>query len=70
VRRALPTSPFASPSTSAPVLEHLEAGDRVTHDRLGVGRVLRLAEDQIVIVDFGHPDGVARGVPHHSLTKL
>jgi hypothetical protein len=66
----LPSSPFASPTTSAPALEPLEPGDRVTHDRLGVGRVLRVADDQIVVVDFGHPDGVARGVPHVSLTKL
>jgi hypothetical protein len=70
VRRALPSSPFASLTTDAPVLEHLEAGDRVTHDRLGVGRVLRVADNQIVVVDFGHPDGLARGIPHVSLTKL
>jgi hypothetical protein len=45
-------------------------GDRVTHDRLGLGRVVRILDDRDVLVDFGHPDGVPRSVSHLKLTTL
>jgi transcription elongation factor GreA-like protein len=45
----------------------LAAGDRVTHDRLGLGRVTRVVNDDTVIVDFGTAD---RAVSHLKLTKL
>jgi hypothetical protein len=48
----------------------MAAGDRVTHDRLGLGRVVRIVDDHDVIVDFGHDDGRVRSVPHLKLTKL
>lgn len=45
-------------------------GDRVTHDRLGLGRVTRLVNDDTVIVDFGRSDCGDRAVSHLKLTKL
>ena len=53
-----------------PASSRMAAGDRVTHDRLGLGRVVRLVDDVDVIVDFGHEDGMLRSVVHTSLTCL
>jgi hypothetical protein len=66
----LPSSPFASPERTPTAGEVFTAGDRVTHDRLGLGRVVRVVDDESVIVDFGHPDGADRAVSHRKLTKL
>ncbi|MBF9067034.1 hypothetical protein [Streptacidiphilus fuscans] len=53
-RRVLPTSPFAREATPAPPPVSFEAGDRVSHDKYGLGRVLEVADDEdAVIVDFG-----------------
>jgi hypothetical protein len=70
VRRVLPGSPFAPPGPVPTAAERMAAGDRVTHDRLGLGRVVRIVDDHDVIVDFGHDDGRVRSVPHLKLTKL
>jgi hypothetical protein len=48
----------------------LTVGDRVTHDRLGVGRVTRVVNDDTVTVDFGLADRTDRVVSHRKLTKL
>jgi hypothetical protein len=48
----------------------MAAGDRVTHDRLGLGRVVRVMDDVDVLVDFNRDDGVLRSVGHSTLTKL
>jgi hypothetical protein len=69
-RRVLPTSPFKPPSVGPAAGERLEAGDRVTHDRQGLGRVVRVVDDHDVIVDFGLPDGNLMTVSHLRLTKL
>ena len=69
-RRVLPSSPFASPGPVPTAAERLAEGDRVTHDRLGLGRVIRIVDDYQVIVDFGHDDGTVRAVSHLKLTKL
>ncbi|MFE7527061.1 hypothetical protein ACFU7Y_15220 [Kitasatospora sp. NPDC057542] len=52
-RRPLPTSPF-KPRTKAPP-KHFAVGDRVTHDRYGLGRVIDVEGDGdiAVLVDFG-----------------
>ncbi|MBT0773346.1 hypothetical protein KIH74_30655 [Kineosporia sp. J2-2] len=51
--------------------EHLEDGDRITHDRHGLGKVVRIIDDHEVVVDFKHdPDGTTRIVSHLKLTKL
>jgi hypothetical protein len=48
----------------------MTVGDRVTHDRLGLGRVVRIVDDRDVLVDFGHEDGLPRSVSHLKLTIL
>jgi hypothetical protein len=66
-RRVLPRSPFAN----APVAEvpTYTADDRVCHDRHGLGRIVKV-ETESVVVDFGA--GNLRRVPRSSakLTKL
>ncbi|MFJ8436145.1 hypothetical protein ACIQ9P_33075 [Kitasatospora sp. NPDC094019] len=53
VRRPLPSSPFKAP-VEAP-RKHFAVGDRVTHDRYGLGRVVDVEGDGdiAVLVDFG-----------------
>ncbi len=62
-------SPFKQPEIG-PTSSRMAIGDRVTHDRLGLGRVVRIVDDVDVIVDFGHEDGSLNSVNHTSLTKL
>ncbi|MBD0690698.1 hypothetical protein [Streptomyces sp. CBMA123] len=52
-RRPLPTSPFKA-RAEAP-RKHFAVGDRVTHDRYGLGRVIGVEGDGegAVLVDFG-----------------
>jgi hypothetical protein len=66
----LPSSPFSNPEPAPAALEELTPGDRVTHDRLGVGKVVRVVDDQHVIVDFGLPDRLDRACSPSKLTKL
>jgi predicted 2-oxoglutarate/Fe(II)-dependent dioxygenase YbiX len=49
-RRHLPTSPFKPPPEDPPPEEY-ERGDLVTHDKYGLGRVI-LVEGDAVVVDF------------------
>ena len=66
-RRYLPGSPFNTPPVVRPVKE-FAAGDQVTHDRYGLGRVLS-ADESGVFVDFGtQQERVA--APYTKLTKL
>ncbi|MFI9365001.1 hypothetical protein ACIG5E_28720 [Kitasatospora sp. NPDC053057] len=53
VRRHLPTSPFTA-RPEAP-RKHFALGDRVTHDRYGLGRVVGVegSDESAVLVDFG-----------------
>ncbi|WP_030244786.1 hypothetical protein [Streptomyces sp. NRRL S-350] len=53
VRRPLPTSPFKA-RVEAP-RKHFAVGDRVTHDRFGLGRAIAVEADSdiAVLVDFG-----------------
>jgi hypothetical protein len=66
----LPSSPFASPGRVPTAQERLAPGDRVTHDQLGLGRVIRIINDHDVTVDFGYEDGTILAVSHLKLTKL
>jgi hypothetical protein len=51
-RRHLSTSPFAAKTSDA--VKSFEVGERVTHDREGLGRVHSVESDgAAVIVDFG-----------------
>lgn len=49
-RRHLPTSPFRNPA--APAVTEFAVDDRVTHDRYGMGRVVGV-EAEAVLVNFG-----------------
>lgn len=52
-RRHLPNSPFnAAREAAAAPLEPIPVGERVSHERYGMGRVVAV-EDRAVIVDFG-----------------
>ncbi|WP_035794511.1 hypothetical protein [Kitasatospora mediocidica] len=53
VRRHLPTSPFKA-RVQVP-LKRFAVGDRVTHDRYGLGRAIGVEGDSAiaVLVDFG-----------------
>lgn len=50
----MPTSPF-KPRTQAAPPKYFAVGDRVTHDRFGLGRVIGVEgeSDIAVLVDFG-----------------
>ena len=50
-RRHLSTSPF-TPRVAAPI-KTFEAGDRVSHDREGIGRISAVEGTHAVIVDLG-----------------
>lgn len=50
-RRHLPTSPFAAPSD--PVIKDFSVGDRVSHDRHGLGTIIGQESTGALLVDFG-----------------
>ena len=66
-RRHLPGSPFNAPPPASPA-KTFAAGDQVTHDKYGLGVVLGV-EDQAVLVDF-RPDQRRIPLPCAKLTKL
>ncbi len=51
-RPPLPTSPFHRPEVVPPSTAGFSVGDRVTADRLGMGKVIAV-DDNFVTVDFG-----------------
>ena len=51
-RRPLPTSPFRREEVTVLTTADFHVGDRVTHDRCGLGRVVAVTEG-FVTVDFG-----------------
>jgi hypothetical protein len=66
-RRHLPGSPFPPPPP-APPAETFDVHDQVTHDKYGLGVVLGV-EDQAVLVDF-RPQQRRIPLPCPKLTKL
>lgn len=50
-RRHLANSPFKPPPQEP--LKEFAAGDRVSHDREGVGRVTKIEDSGDALVDFG-----------------
>lgn len=50
--RALTTSPFVREAYVAPTTADFHVGDRVTLDSRGMGRVIEVT-DEYVVVDFG-----------------
>jgi hypothetical protein len=67
-RRYLPSSPFKPPPDDPPV-EQFELNDLVTHDRYGLGRVVRVEGDNAVVVDFT-PRRVRIMTPFARMIKL
>ena len=51
-RPLLPASPFGAPPL-APPAEQFAVQDQVTHDKYGLGRVISVEDDTILIIDFG-----------------
>ena len=66
-RPLLPTSPFGAPPLTPPA-EQFAVQDQVTHDKYGLGRVISV-EDDILIIDFGSRR-VQITTPCAKLTKL
>ena len=66
-RRYLPTSPFKPPPEEPPA-EQYELDDLVTHDKYGLGRVI-LVESDAVVVDFANRK-IRITAPFARLTKL
>ena len=67
-RPLLPTSPFRAPPL-APPAEQFAVQDQVTHDKYGLGRVVSVEDDTILIIDFGSRR-VRITTPCTKLTKL
>jgi hypothetical protein len=68
-RRVLPGSPFKAPVVRVP--EHFTIGERVTHDRHGMGKVIGVEDGDIaVLVNFGVA-GIQRiTLPNNKISKL
>ena len=67
-RPFLPTSPFGARVLTPPA-EHFAVQDQVTHDKYGLGRVISVEDDTILIIDFGSRR-VQITTPCAKLTKL
>jgi hypothetical protein len=66
--RARPaSSPFKDPVVEP--VEQYTVGDRVTHDRFGLGRVVAVEDDASVTVNFG-ASRVRVCTPYVKMTKL
>ncbi|WP_314171822.1 hypothetical protein [Streptomyces winkii] len=50
-RRHLPTSPFKAPVE--PLVKDFALGDRVSHDRYGLGTIIGVEEGLAMLVNFG-----------------
>jgi hypothetical protein len=66
-RPLLPTSPFGAPPP-APPAEQFAVHDQVTHDKYGLGRVIGIEDDALIIL-FGSRR-VRITTPSAKLTKL
>jgi hypothetical protein len=67
-RRFLPASPFNTRPADPPI-EQFAVQDQVTHDKYGLGRVIRVEDDAALVVDFGGRQ-VRIMSPYAKLTKL
>jgi len=66
--RLLPSSPFGAPPRTPPA-EQFAVHDQVTHDKYGLGRVISVEDDTVLIIDFGSRR-VRIATPCAKLTKL
>ncbi|WNI16732.1 hypothetical protein [Actinacidiphila sp. ITFR-21] len=67
-RRHLPTSPFNVPV--APPVKRFELGDRVSHDRYGLGRIIGVEDGIAMLVDFGGDRQTRVVSPYSGMNKL
>jgi hypothetical protein len=67
-RPLLPTSPFRAPPLTPPA-EQFAVHDQVTHDKYGLGRVISVEDDTILVIDFDSRR-VRITMPCTKLTKL
>jgi len=67
-RRHLPASPFNARPAEPPI-EQFAVQDQVTHDKYGLGRVIRVEDDTALIIEFGSRQ-VRILSPFAKLTKL
>ncbi len=67
-KRHLPTSPFAVPVASPP--KQFELGDRVSHDRYGLGRIVGAEDGIAMLVDFGGSGQTRIVSPYTGMNKL
>jgi hypothetical protein len=67
-RPFLTTSPFRAPPLTPPA-EQFAVQDQVTHDKYGLGRVVSVEGDTILVIDFGSCR-VRITTPCAKLTKL
>jgi hypothetical protein len=68
-RRFMSASPFNAPANPEPPAEQYVQGDRVTHDRYGLGRVVTVEDDTALIIDFGR-QLMRIKIPCARMTKL
>ncbi|MFF0726947.1 hypothetical protein [Streptomyces sp. NPDC004134] len=66
-RRHLPTSPFDAPV--APAVKDFAPGDKVTHDRYGLGTIVAAENGVAMLVDFGSCQ-VRVTAPYDHMEKL
>jgi hypothetical protein len=67
-RRHLATSPFKAPDPEPPA-ECFAVGDKVTHDKYGLGTVTGVEEGTALVIDFGsHVQRIP--TPSAKLSKL
>jgi hypothetical protein len=69
-RRVLPTSPFRRLAADEPAVLAVDVGDRVTHDRYGLGRVLSVIHGEYATVDFGQDAVLRVHLANRGLSKL
>ncbi len=67
-RRFLPASPFNTRPADPPI-EQFAVEDLVTHDKYGLGRVIRVEDDTALVIAFGTRQ-VRILSPYAKLTKL
>jgi len=69
-RRVLETSPFSRPEVLVRPPGEFAVGDRVTHDRYGLGRVVSVDTADYLCLDFGAGGIKQFAGADPSLTKL
>lgn len=67
-RRHLSASPFKAQPV-VPLAEQFAVRDRVTHDTYGLGRIVAIEGETVVVVDFASQH-VRLSAPFHKLVRI